>query len=221
MGVLGDLPQNFFDRIGDFERDGLRSRHHHVSSADIAELEDVADDFGLLVIERARHLALVHDELDFVPGDRGRRLRAAAFEALGDERAQPNRRRGERSDEDLDRAEQPQKPGGPALGRLRRGRFQHLRRYGVHADGRERGDERAPAVDPRRQGAREQHRGDGDSDRAHDEPARFDDGAALDITVECRTWGTLERIAQRGASRSGKLGKRPVGRSVERRDHGG
>ena len=148
MRCLSDLPQDLVDRDRDLEGVGLRARDHHVSRRDVPEFEHIADDLGLLVIERARHLALVDDELHLGSRDRGRRLGAAPLEALRDERAQPKRRRREGSDQDFDRPEQAKEPRRPAFWCLGGGGLQHLGGDRVDDDGSERSDGWHPAVEP-------------------------------------------------------------------------
>ncbi len=195
--------------------------NHHVARPHVPELEHVTDDFGLLVVESARHFAFGDDELDFGAGHGGRRLGAAALERLRDEGAQPERRGRKRRGEHLPGPEQPQKPRRPAFGSLRRGRLQHLGGECVDDHGSERRGERTPEPEPARKLVRDEHRRQGDADGPNDEPARFDDLALLDIPVERGPRRPLERVTKGSPPRSGQLGERPVGGSVERSDGSG
>jgi hypothetical protein len=131
---LRDLLQDLRDRHRDLERDGARAGNHHVARGHVAELEHIADDFRLFVIERAGHFALVDDELDFVAGDGGRRFGAIALEPAGDDSAQPERRHRERRHDDLERSQESQEPRGPELRGLGRCGLEHLGRDRVADD---------------------------------------------------------------------------------------
>jgi hypothetical protein len=184
VSILPDLLEHVRDRRGYLEGRGAGARDHHVTSRHVAELQHVADDFGLLVIQGAGHLALRHDELDLVFGHGRRRLGLHAQEPARHLLAEPQRQERERREEDFHRLKDLEQERRGAFGSTAGGGFDGLCRQRVAEHGGERCEHRQPGTEPGGEVSGNEHRREGDPDGPHDEPARFDGGAAIDVALE-------------------------------------
>ena len=203
VGSLGHLPEHLVHGGRDGERRGLGARDHHVAGRDVAEIEHVADHLGLVVIERAGHLAFGDDELHLGLGDGWRGIRVL----LGDDRThpltEPERCPRKRRHDELDRPEHLQKEGSGSLGNATDECLEDLGRHriGEHRNEGSRG--RHPVAESHGQVPADEDGRHGDADCAKHEPARLDERAVVDVALELPTSRPFQTVSQRGASRSG------------------